>query len=109
MMNNMKTETKKLNSTLELIEKRRSTRKYDPTPLTDDDKEAILHAAMRAPTAGAMMLYSIIEVEDQAMKDQLVDSCDHQDFVLQSEILNGSLNITWACYQYVISVKFRFY
>ena len=70
-----------MNHTLALIEKRRSIRKYDPTPLTQAEKDAILHAAMRAPTAGAMMLYSIIEVEEQALKDQLVDTCDHQDFV----------------------------
>jgi nitroreductase len=77
----MKTTKKKLNPTLDLIENRRSIRKYDPAPLEREEKDAILHAAMRAPTAGAMMLYSIIEVEEQALKDQLVDSCDHQDFV----------------------------
>ncbi len=70
-----------MNSTLQLIQARRSTRQYDPTPLTQAEKDAILCAAMRAPTAGAQMLYSIIEIEDQALKDRLVDTCDHQPFI----------------------------
>jgi nitroreductase len=76
-----------MNSTLELIENRRSTRKYDPTPLTQEEKDAILHAAIRSPTAGAMMLYTIIEVEDQAIKDQLAITCDHQPFIAQAPYL----------------------
>ena len=74
----------KKNATLKVIEKRRSLRLYDPTPLESDEKEAILQAAMRAPTAGAMMLYSIIEVDDQALKDQLAETCDHQPFIATS-------------------------
>ena len=70
-----------MNSTLEVIQNRRSVRKYDQTPLTNEEKESILNAAMRAPTAGNMMLYSIIEVEDQALKDKLVISCDNQPFI----------------------------
>lgn len=70
-----------MNSTLEAIENRRSIRVYDPIPLTGSEKDAILHAAMRAPTAGAMMLYTIIEVNDQAAKDKLAVTCDHQPFI----------------------------
>jgi FMN reductase (NADPH)/FMN reductase [NAD(P)H] len=69
------------NATLRLIDRRRSLRLYDPKPLTQDEKDAILHAAMRAPTAGAMMLYSIIEVEQQALKDRLAETCDNQPFI----------------------------
>ena len=76
-----------MNSTLELIAKRRSTRIYDPTPLLQEEKDAILQAAMRAPTAGAMTLYTIIEVEDQALKDRLVDTCDHQPFIATAPYL----------------------
>ena len=76
-----------MNPTLELIHNRRSTRQYDPTPLTQAEKDAILEATLRAPTAGAMMLYSIIEIEDQALKDQLVDTCDHQPFIAAAPYL----------------------
>ncbi len=73
-----------LNPTLELIERRRSTRVYDPTPLTAEEREAILHAALRAPTAGGMVLYTIIEVEDQALKDRLAVTCDDQPFIAKA-------------------------
>jgi FMN reductase (NADPH)/FMN reductase [NAD(P)H] len=70
-----------MNPTIDLIMHRRSTRKYDSTPLTQEEKDTILHAAMRAPTAGAMMLYTIIQVEDQSIKDRLAETCDHQLFI----------------------------
>jgi FMN reductase (NADPH)/FMN reductase [NAD(P)H] len=70
-----------MNPTLDLIHARRSTRLYDPTPLTQQEKDAILLAAMRAPTAGAMMLYTVIEVEDQSLKNQLAVTCDDQPFI----------------------------
>jgi nitroreductase len=73
-----------MNPTLDVIEKRRSVRAFDPQPLSLDERETILHAAFRAPTAGAMMLYSIIEVDDQALKDQLAETCDHQPFIAKA-------------------------
>ena len=73
-----------MNPTIELIMHRHSTRTYDPTPLTQEEKDTILQATMRAPTAGAMMLYTIIEVEDQSLKDKLADTCDHQPFIAEA-------------------------
>ena len=73
-----------MNTVLQMIEKRTSVRVYDPTPLTADEKHAILHAAMRAPTAGNMMLYSILEIEDQAIKDRLAETCDDQPFIAKA-------------------------
>jgi FMN reductase (NADPH) len=70
-----------MNPTIDLILHRRSTRSYDPTLLTRSEKDTILQAAMRAPTAGAMMLYTIIEVEEQSLKDKLAETCDHQPFI----------------------------
>ncbi len=73
-----------MNETLKVIHNRRSTRNYAQTPLSRDEKDAILKAAMRAPTAGNMMLYSIIEVEDQSLKDRLAVSCDNQPFIAKA-------------------------
>lgn len=70
-----------MNETLNVILNRRSTRKYADTPITREEKDTLLQAAMRAPTAGNMMLYSIIEVEDQALKDRLAVTCDNQPFI----------------------------
>lgn len=72
------------NEIIELMERRCSTRSYSPQPITDEEKGTILHAAMRAPTAGNMMLYSIIEIDDQALKDRLAETCDHQPFIAKA-------------------------
>jgi FMN reductase (NADPH) len=72
------------NETLRIIHARRSLRTYDPTPLTEGEKQTILEAAMRAPTAGNMMLYSIIRIEDQAIKDRLAVTCDDQPFIARA-------------------------
>ena len=48
--------------TLGLIDARSSTRSFsEGVDITDEQRAAILHAASRAPSAGAMMMYSIID------------------------------------------------
>jgi FMN reductase (NADPH)/FMN reductase [NAD(P)H] len=76
-----------MNETLKLIENRRSIRNYAVTPISTDERDAIIHAAMRAPTAGNMMLYSIIEIEKQALKDRLAVTCDNQPFIAKAPLV----------------------
>jgi len=73
-----------VNETLELIKNRRSIRAYEKREISVDDKNTIINSAMRSPTAGNMMLYSIIEVTDQEIKEKLVKSCDNQPFIARS-------------------------
>lgn len=73
-----------MNRTLTLIDNRKSVRTYIDREIPRDFKDRIIHAAMRAPTAGNMMLYTIIEVEDQKMKDKLAVSCDNQPFIAKA-------------------------
>ena len=42
---------------------------------------------MRAATAGNMMLYSMIEVSDQDLKDRLAVSCDNQPFIAKAPLV----------------------
>jgi FMN reductase (NADPH)/FMN reductase [NAD(P)H] len=63
---------------------RRSVRQYADTPVALEMKRSILEAALRAPTAGNMMLYSIIEVDDPTVKDRLAVTCDNQPFIAQA-------------------------
>ncbi len=72
------------NPTIELMNARCSTRVYSDKPITAEEKAAILHTAMRAPTAGNLMLYSIVEIEDQALKDRLAATCDDQPFIAKA-------------------------
>ena len=76
-----------MNQTLELIAKRRSLRRYDPAPLSAEEKSAILEAALRAPTAGNMMLYTILDITDQALKDRLAVTCDNQPFIASAPLV----------------------
>ncbi len=76
-----------MNETLKVIENRRSVRNFAPESISEKEKQLILHACLRAPTAGNLMLYSILEVEDQQVKDQLAVSCDNQPFIAKAPLL----------------------
>lgn len=73
-----------MNPVLETILTRKSIRAYEDRGIPEDVRASILQATLRAPTAGNMMLYSIVEVTDQATKDKLVETCDHQPFIAQA-------------------------
>jgi len=63
---------------------RRSVRLFEQKPIPPEKKELILQAIHRSPTGGNMMLFSVIEVENQATKDILAESCDDQPFISKS-------------------------
>ncbi|MDL2206332.1 nitroreductase family protein [Eubacteriales bacterium OttesenSCG-928-N13] len=71
-------------NTMELLLTRQSLRSYDDKPIQDDVKRAVLEAMVRGPSAGALTLYSVLEVQDQTIKDQLAESCDHQPFIAKA-------------------------
>ena len=73
-----------MNLVLETILNRKSVRAYQDQAIGPDIKAEILHATLRAPTAGNMMLYSIIEVNDQGKKDTLAKTCDNQPFIAKA-------------------------
>jgi nitroreductase len=72
------------NAVLDLIMSRKSVRSFADRPVDDETKELVLAATLRAPTAGNMMLYSIIEIGDQSIKDRLAKSCDDQPFIARA-------------------------
>jgi nitroreductase len=76
-----------MNETLKVIDNRRSLRGYDSREISPEHKKWILHSAFRAPTAGNMMHYSIIEVADQGMKEKLVSTCDNQPFIAKAPLV----------------------
>ncbi|MGL1893248.1 MAG: nitroreductase family protein [Spirochaetaceae bacterium] len=76
-----------MNETIDLIMKRKSERGFLNKAISNDDKEIILESAFRAPTAGNMMLYSILEVDKQEDKDKLVKTCDDQPFIAKSPLV----------------------
>ena len=76
-----------MNQVLEQLHERKSVRVYEDRPISPADKEAILAAACAAPTAGNQQLYTILDITDQALKDRLADTCDHQPFIARAPLV----------------------
>jgi nitroreductase len=70
-----------MNQVIETILKRKSIRAYEKKAIAPEVRAELLRATLRAPTAGNLMLYSIIEVTDQHLKNKLVKTCDNQPFI----------------------------
>jgi len=75
------------NQILESLKNRRTIRAYSPKPLSQDKIDIIIQGAMRAPTAGNLMMYSIIQVSDQKLKDKLVKTCDNQPHIAKAPLV----------------------
>jgi len=58
-----------MNEVLKTILERRSLRLFSERQIPAQDREALFNAAIRAPTAGNMMSYSIIDVTDPGKED----------------------------------------
>jgi FMN reductase (NADPH)/FMN reductase [NAD(P)H] len=76
-----------MNPVIDVIMKRKSMRAYEQKEISAEVKAEILQATLRAPTAGNMMLYSIVDVTDQNIKDQLAITCDHQPFIARAPMV----------------------
>ncbi|GAG89359.1 unnamed protein product, partial [marine sediment metagenome] len=75
------------NETLNVIRNRRSIRAYKNIPLAQEEIDTIILGAIRAPTAGNLMMYSIIQVVDQNIKDKLVKTCDNQPHIAKAPLV----------------------
>ena len=76
-----------MNRVIETLLSRKSVRAYENRAVEPEVRAAILEATLRAPTAGNMMLYSIIDVTDQSKKDRLVTTCDNQPFIARAPMV----------------------
>jgi FMN reductase (NADPH) len=73
--------------TIDLLKNRMSLRKYSDKPITKEHLDIILESTMRAPTAGNMMLYSVIVVKDEEKKKTLSKTCDNQPFIASAPVV----------------------
>ncbi|MBR5284080.1 MAG: nitroreductase family protein [Clostridia bacterium] len=76
-----------MNQTLELIKNRKSVRIYTEQPISAEDKRIILDAAIQAPSAGNMTMFTILDITDPEMKAKLAESCDHQAFIANAPMV----------------------
>jgi len=65
---------------------RRSIRKYSDKPVTDAHVDAILGAALRAPTSSNVQAYSVVVVRDQARKEKVSVPCGNQKHIVSCPV-----------------------
>ncbi|GLC79523.1 nitroreductase family protein [Lacrimispora brassicae] len=76
-----------MNQTIKELMERKSVRVYEDRAIEPEKKAAIIEAALQAPTAGNMTLYSIIDVTDQKQKETLSVTCDNQPFIAKAPLV----------------------
>ena len=76
-----------MNNTIKQLIDRKSMRVFTDREISAEDKNAILTAAVNAPTAGNQQLYTIIDVTDGALKDKLAVTCDDQPFIATAKLV----------------------
>lgn len=68
--------------TINVLLQRRSIRKYAAKPLDDAHVDAILGAALRAPTSSNIQAYSVVVVRDPAIKERIAVPCGNQKHIV---------------------------
>ena len=76
-----------MNEILRSLHDRKSVRVYEDRPIEEDVKQAILAAAVQAPTAGNMSLFTILDITDPEKKACLAKSCDNQPFIASAPMV----------------------
>jgi nitroreductase len=76
-----------MNTVIEVLSKRRSHRAFSEREIPAEDLTLIKHATLRAPTAGNMMFYSVIEVTEKNLKEQLAVLCDNQPMIAKAPLV----------------------
>ena len=76
-----------MNSTIETILNRHSTRVYDDRPISDEDRRLIYRAIAESPSAGNMQTYSVIDIRDREKLDRLAVLCDDQPFIANGRMV----------------------
>ncbi len=84
---NQNTGGNNMNDVIRQIKNRKSVRVFENKSIETNVKEEIINAAFEAPTAGCMMLYSILDITDQRLKEKLAVTCDNQPFIAKAPLV----------------------
>lgn len=76
-----------MNEIIQSLYDRKSVRVFTGEAVTAEEKALLLECAFQAPTAGCQQLYTILDVTDQAEKEELAELCDHQGFIAQAPVV----------------------
>ncbi|GAB1432762.1 nitroreductase family protein [Spirochaetota bacterium] len=73
-----------MNPVIKLLHERKSVRSYLEKPISEQDQNSIIDAAIQAPSAGNQLLYTILHIKDQELKEKLAVLCDNQPFIAKA-------------------------
>ena len=71
----------------ELVEKRRSIRKFKERVVEDYKIMKILEASKSAPSAGNLQAYRIYVIKDKKLKNKVAEACYNQTFVSEAPVV----------------------
>lgn len=75
------------NQTVNILKNRRSLRLFDSKEIEKEKINLLKKLTLRAPSAGNMNMYSIIEVTDQTKKEELSKICDNQPMITKAPLV----------------------
>ena len=86
-----------MNSVIRTILQHRSIRRFEEKALSEETKKTLLECTIRAPTTAMGHFYSIIEIQDQNLRQRLFELCGKQSSVLQGSffVFTVDLHRSW--------------
>ncbi len=76
-----------MNNTIKELYERKSVRVFTEQEITKEQREEIITSAMQAPTAGNQQMYTIIDIQDQELKEKMAVLCDNQPFIAKAKLV----------------------
>jgi nitroreductase len=76
-----------MNEIIQSLYNRKSIRSFTDQTVSEEVRQLIVESAMQAPTAGLQMLYTILDIRDQDIKNELAVSCDEQPFIAKAPMV----------------------
>lgn len=76
-----------MNEIIQSLHTRKSVRVFTGQEISREDKEAVLQAALQAPSAGCQLLYTILDITDPNKKERLAELCDRQTFAAKAKLM----------------------
>lgn len=76
-----------MNEIIKSLKQRKSVRQFLNKEIPSNIKNEILNAAITAPTAGNMTLYTVLDITDNSLKQKLSISCDNQPFIATAKMV----------------------
>lgn len=85
--------------TIRMIEERYSVRNFRAEDVDEETVDKLKRLTLRAPSAGNMLYYTVIEVRDKEKKEKLARLCDNQGMIAKAPLVWLFLadNHKWEC------------